>query len=69
MARLEMAAGNIVTYKECGEITAQLIDCMRIGMLQNISDPGIVWDVLSDVTSHANNQLAPLGYGISWRIP
>ncbi len=66
MARIERAAGDVVTYREFGMLTARLIDCMRIGMLQNISDPVIIWDVLTEVTDAARAQLAPLGFELTW---
>jgi hypothetical protein len=69
MERLETAAGNVVTCQEIGMLTAQLLDCMRVGMLQNISDPDVIWDVLTEVTNAAHAQLQPLGYGIGWRMP
>jgi hypothetical protein len=69
MGRLEAIADEVLSYREVSMITAQLIDCMRIGMLQNLDDPGIIWDVLSEVTDAARAQLEPLGYGIGWRMP
>ena len=69
MERLETAAGDIVTYWECGMLTAQLLNCMRVGMLQSLSDPDVIWDVLTEVTDAARIQLMPLGYGIGWRMP
>jgi hypothetical protein len=66
MARIERAADDIVTYKEAGMLMAQLLDCMRLGMLQSISDPDVIWDVLTEVTDAAHAQLQPLGYGLTW---
>ena len=37
---------------------------MRLGMLQNISDPNVIWDVLTEVADAARTQLEPLGYGL-----
>jgi hypothetical protein len=69
MARLEAIADEVLSYREAGIITVQLIDCMRIGLLQNVDDPTIIWDVLSEVTEAARAQLEPLGFGIGWRMP
>ena len=66
MARIERAAGDVVTYREFGMLTARLLDCMRIGMLQSISDPDVIWHVLTEVTDAAHAQLQPLGYGLTW---
>ena len=66
MARIETAACDVVTYREYGILTARLLDCMRVGMLQSISDPDIIWDVLTEVTDAAHAQLQPLGYGLTW---
>ncbi len=66
MARIERAANDVVTYREFGVLTARLLNCMRVGMLQSISDPSIIWGVLTEVTDAAHAQLQPLGYGLTW---
>jgi hypothetical protein len=66
MARIERAADDVLTYQEFGMLTARLLDCMRIGMLQSISDPDVIWHVLTEVTDAAHAQLQPLGYGLTW---
>jgi hypothetical protein len=66
MARIERAANDVVTYREFGMLTARLLNCMRVGMLQSISDPSIIWGVLTEVTDAAHAQLQPLGYGLTW---
>jgi hypothetical protein len=39
---------------------------MRMGLLRNVDDPNILWDVLTEVTEAAQAQLAPLGFGLTW---
>jgi hypothetical protein len=65
-AHIEAIADEVLSYREVGIIMVQLIDCMRIGMLQNVDDPNIIWDVLSEVAEAAQAQLAPLGFGLTW---
>jgi hypothetical protein len=69
MGRLEAIADEVLSYREVGMITVQLIDCIRVGMLRNLDDPDIIWDVLSEVTDAARAQLKPLSFGIGWRMP
>ena len=69
MERLEMAAGNILTYQECGEITCQVIDCMRTGLVANLDDPDLIAEILDEMTTHANKLLEPTGLAIGWRMP
>jgi hypothetical protein len=65
-AHIAVIADEVLSYREVGIITVQLIDCMHIGLLRNVDDPNIIWDVLSEVTEAAQAQLAPLGFGLTW---
>ena len=69
MERVEMAAGDIVTYAETTQITAQALVFMCDAMVKNLNDPVLVTEILDEMTEHANRMLEPLGYGIDWRMP
>src|SRR5688500_16210849 len=58
-AHIAVIADEVLSYREVGIITVELIDCMRIGLLQNVDDPKIIWDVLSAMSDAAQAQLAP----------
>jgi hypothetical protein len=70
LARLETAAGDILTYHEVAGLGLQLLDLFRAAMLRHIDDPVVIGELIDEMTDDANRVLGPTtGYGIGWRLP
>ena len=68
MARLEVIADDLISYRECAEITLALLGLFKTAMVKQIDDPVLVWELLNEMTGDATRALEPLGYGIGWRM-
>ena len=69
LRRVERQAEDIVSYAECGTITCQMLEAMKVGMINHIDDPALIAEILDTMTGHANGMLVPYGLGIAWRMP
>jgi hypothetical protein len=67
--RVEELADNILTHRECAEITLALLGLFKAGMVKHLDDPVLLWELLNEMTGDASRTLEPLGYGIGWRMP
>ncbi len=69
VSRIEKQTDDLVSYRECAEITGQGLGFMRDALVANLDDPSLVVEILNEMTGHANRMLEPLGYGLGWRMP
>jgi hypothetical protein len=69
MEGLEMAAGDVLTYREYAELALALFGLFKVAMVERVDDPALLWEVLHEMTGDANRVLEPTGFAIGWRMP
>jgi hypothetical protein len=67
--KLEKYFGEHLTYRECGEMTCQILLLMRDALLQSKLAHRDVFTVMQEMTHNANKVLAPIGSSIAWTLP